>query len=282
MSVQVTGKYPSGVRQRILLGSYNLRLIFPNGAQGFIGRGSIGILRNLCYFGGVSPEFPLITVGKFCETADGAIILDGEHHNERIFNQSLSGLPLVRDALTREGFEDWRAFSKRPVRIGHGVVIGKDVTILSGAEIADGASIGAGSVVSGTIPEFSIAAGNPCRPIKTRLSQEQIEMAQALKWWDFDLSYLITNSPMLFRIEQNFEYLKKNAIYDTSNEVLVIKLESISSRNIKKILKVVGIDREGRFTPIDSEPAADNYFKQLYLPEDSDVTWVPNIFKEQP
>lgn len=56
----------------------------------------------------------------------------------------------------------------KPVRIGDDVWIGARVTILPGAEIGNGAVIGAGSVVCGKIPPMAVAAGNPARVIRMR------------------------------------------------------------------------------------------------------------------
>ena len=53
-----------------------------------------------------------------------------------------------------------------PVKIGKNVWIGSDCTILPGVTIGDGAIIGAGSVVTKSIPKNSIAVGNPAKVIK--------------------------------------------------------------------------------------------------------------------
>jgi acetyltransferase-like isoleucine patch superfamily enzyme len=52
------------------------------------------------------------------------------------------------------------------VHIGRNVWLGDAVVVLAGAVIGDGAVIGANSVVSGTIPANTIAAGTPARVLK--------------------------------------------------------------------------------------------------------------------
>ena len=54
----------------------------------------------------------------------------------------------------------------KPIAIGDNVWIGGDVTIVPGVSIGDNCVIGAGSVVTKDVPPNTLAAGNPCRPIK--------------------------------------------------------------------------------------------------------------------
>ena len=55
-----------------------------------------------------------------------------------------------------------------PIRIGDNVWIGANVVILPGVQIGSNVIVGAGSVVTKSIPDNSIAAGNPCRVLKTK------------------------------------------------------------------------------------------------------------------
>lgn len=54
-----------------------------------------------------------------------------------------------------------------PVTIGNDVWIGGGAIILPGVSIGFGAVIGAGSVVTKSVPAGVLAAGNPCRVIRT-------------------------------------------------------------------------------------------------------------------
>lgn len=53
-----------------------------------------------------------------------------------------------------------------PITIGSACWIGARATILPGATVGYGSTIGAGAVVSGNIPEYSVAVGVPARVIK--------------------------------------------------------------------------------------------------------------------
>jgi acetyltransferase-like isoleucine patch superfamily enzyme len=54
-----------------------------------------------------------------------------------------------------------------PVVVGENCFIGIGSILLPGTEIGDNAIVGAGSVVSGTVPAGTVVAGNPARPIST-------------------------------------------------------------------------------------------------------------------
>lgn len=60
--------------------------------------------------------------------------------------------------------------SRIGIKIENNVWIGANVTILDGVEIGTGCVIGAGSVVTKSLPSYSIAVGNPCRVLKSRQS----------------------------------------------------------------------------------------------------------------
>ena len=73
-----------------------------------------------------------------------------------------------------------------PITIGNNVWIGGSTVVCPGATIGDNTVIGAGSVVTKDIPANVVAAGNPCRVIRTITQEEcdywikQLEIAQQM------------------------------------------------------------------------------------------------------
>jgi maltose O-acetyltransferase len=63
------------------------------------------------------------------------------------------------DALQRTSGPEFA----KPIRIGHKVWLGANVTVLPGVQIGDNVTVGAGSVVSRSLPDNCVAFGNPCR-----------------------------------------------------------------------------------------------------------------------
>lgn len=73
---------------------------------------------------------------------------------------------LVEGWAGNEGIPYFRTFAL-PVKIEDNVWIGGGVIILPGVTIGKNSVIGAGSVVTKSIPENCVAFGNPCRPVRS-------------------------------------------------------------------------------------------------------------------
>lgn len=71
-----------------------------------------------------------------------------------------------------------------PIVIGNNVFIGFDTKILPGVNIGDNVIIGAGSVVNKDIPSNTVAAGVPCKVIKTLEEYEKYAIENSLKYGD--------------------------------------------------------------------------------------------------
>jgi acetyltransferase-like isoleucine patch superfamily enzyme len=87
-----------------------------------------------------------VSIGKNCQIAWGVTISDHDFH--RTFTNG------VKNTETA------------PVKIGDGVWIGMNATILKGVEIGDSAIVAAGSLVTQNVPARSMVAGVPARVIK--------------------------------------------------------------------------------------------------------------------
>ncbi|CED84207.1 maltose o-acetyltransferase [Phaffia rhodozyma] len=68
----------------------------------------------------------------------------------------------------------------KPITIGSDCWIGGSAVICPGVTIGNGSTIGAGSVVTKSIPERSVAVGNPAKVIKTLdyLSDQELEIGK--------------------------------------------------------------------------------------------------------
>jgi acetyltransferase-like isoleucine patch superfamily enzyme len=93
-----------------------------------------------------------ISIGNNCYLADNIIIRDNDGHptdpQKRYENRAVN----ISDI--------------KPVRIGNHVWIGSGSIILNGVEVCDCAIIGAGSVVTKTVPPLTVVGGNPAKVIK--------------------------------------------------------------------------------------------------------------------
>lgn len=69
-----------------------------------------------------------------------------------------------------------------PITIGNNVWIGGNVVVLPGVTIGSNSVIGAGSVVSRDVPEWVVAAGNPCRVIRTITEEDRAYYYKTLRF----------------------------------------------------------------------------------------------------
>ena len=68
------------------------------------------------------------------------------------------------------------------ISVGDRVFIGTRTIVLPGVSIGSDVVIGAGSVVTRDVPDGTVAAGNPCRPIRAIEEYEQRALERATYW----------------------------------------------------------------------------------------------------
>ncbi|MFI0462936.1 CatB-related O-acetyltransferase [Saccharopolyspora sp. 5N102] len=77
--------------------------------------------------------------------------------------------------------------------VGNDVWIGRDATIMPGVRIGDGAIIATGAVVTGDIPAYGIAGGNPAQVIRRRFYDDDVELLQRIAWWNWPVQTITTH-----------------------------------------------------------------------------------------
>jgi acetyltransferase-like isoleucine patch superfamily enzyme len=88
-----------------------------------------------------------ITLGDECVISEGVNLLTHDYSADR----------------TQATEAGWELYSEEPIVIGANVFLGMNSLLLPGVTIGDDSIIGAGSVVTKTVPHGEVWAGNPAR-----------------------------------------------------------------------------------------------------------------------
>ena len=83
-------------------------------------------------------------------------------------------LPEERNVRQRPDGSFYNLEYAKPITIEDNCWLASNVTVCGGVTIGKGCVIGAGSVVTRSIPAHSLAAGNPCRVIRTLTEEDRM------------------------------------------------------------------------------------------------------------
>ncbi|MEG1886653.1 MAG: acyltransferase [Oscillospiraceae bacterium] len=106
----------------------------------------------------------LLKIGEYCKITSGVIILT--HDYSRSVLRRTHGQILGEAGKTV---------------IGNNVFIGMNAIILMGSQIGDNVIVGAGSVISGVVPDNVVVAGNPAKIIRTIEEHYEIRRKKTLE-----------------------------------------------------------------------------------------------------
>ncbi len=127
-----------------------------------------------------------IEIGNFCNITEHAIIQAGGFVKLGDFvglgprttilaaSDDYEGNGLIGHAILNK----YRNTVFKDVIIQKHAHIGMCVTIMPGVTIGEGCSIGAGSLVTKSMPEWSICYGSPCKPVRYKPREKQLAMEQ--------------------------------------------------------------------------------------------------------
>lgn len=119
-----------------------------------------------------------ITIGKYCQIADGVKFLAASNH----FMGGFTTYPFpIFDPETMLEYQP----DDGDTYIGNDVWLGNGAIIMPGAKIGDGVIVGAGSVVRGIIDDYCVVLGNPAKTVRQRFNNDTITRLKALAWWDW-------------------------------------------------------------------------------------------------
>lgn len=129
-------------------------------------------------------------IGKFSSIAHGSFIGLWEH------NMWVTTHSFYLYEGSGEFVKGYASYEKDAIRtsIGNDVWVGGNAMIRKGVKIADGAIVGAGSVVTKDVPPYAIVIGNPAKLYKYRFSPEDIDFLMETQWWNYsreDIQYLV-------------------------------------------------------------------------------------------
>jgi phosphonate metabolism protein (transferase hexapeptide repeat family) len=136
-------------------------------------------------------------VGKFANVASHVRINPTNHPMWRatLHHFTYRSLSHFMADSDDDEISEWR--NQHRVIIGPDVWIGHAAILMPGVCVGTGAIIGAGSVVTKDVPDYTIVAGNPARFIRRRVD-ETVEIAlKRIAWWDWDREQLIAALPDL-------------------------------------------------------------------------------------
>lgn len=123
-------------------------------------------------------------LGKFCAIAPFVRINPGNHPYWRpaMSNFTYRSKNYGFGDNDQEFFE-WRKSFK--TKIGHDVWIGQGALILPGVNLGVGSIVGGGAVVTKSVEDYSIVAGNPAKVIRRRFSKNVVDSLLRIEWWNW-------------------------------------------------------------------------------------------------
>lgn len=149
------------------------------------------------------------TVGKYTNISSFVKIGIRDHIYK---NFCISDTPYTKEHIINKGPLELDGYW---VKIGNDVWIGTNVVIVRGVEIGDGAVVAASSVVTKSVPPYTVVGGNPARFIKYRFDKITRNKLLEIKWWEWTHDEIIKRKNELCSIVDfdmelyRMDYIKK-------------------------------------------------------------------------
>lgn len=167
-------------------------------------------------FIGINCNLPNVSIGAYCSFAHNIEVIYAAHPTSIFVSTHPAFYSLLKQSgftyVSKQLFKECLFFDEKKniyVKIGNDVWIGANVIILAGVEIADGAIIAAGSVVTKNVKPYDIVGGIPAKVIRSRFNNNQIEILNQIKWWNYSPQWIKNHSHLFADIELFADYIQK-------------------------------------------------------------------------
>lgn len=141
-----------------------------------------------------------VEIGKYTSIASGITLITSNINHPTNFLSTYNfysneRLASIKKTLPLKSYatEITKLKKKTGIKIGSDVWIGRDVTVLNGVSIGDGAVVAAKSWVNRNIEPFAIYGGTPVKFIRYRFEPKIIKKIMKLKWWDWEYEKIVKN-----------------------------------------------------------------------------------------
>lgn len=126
-----------------------------------------------------------LIIGRYCQIAAGVTFVTASA-NHAMDGVSTYPFPIFDCDKSQPYLPD-----TRDTVIGHDVWLGYGAMVCPGAHIGNGVIVGAGAVVRGHIPDFSVVTGNPAQVARARFDAATMAALQRLAWWHWPVAAVI-------------------------------------------------------------------------------------------
>jgi acetyltransferase-like isoleucine patch superfamily enzyme len=143
--------------------------------------GDESVIDDLCFIYAVGRG---IKIGRFCHICVQSVVQAGGRVEMMDFSALAPGCILMAatDDYQGNGFiglkvlDKYRVTRCLDVTLEKHAHVGMGSRILPGVTIGEGCSVGAGSLVTKSLPPWTICYGSPCKPVKDKPKEYQLEM----------------------------------------------------------------------------------------------------------
>ena len=121
------------------------------------------------------------TIGRYCSIGPNVLTGPGKHPLDKVSTSPIFYSTKKQVGVTAAEKDTFKEAST--IEIGNDVWIGANSIILDGVKIGTGCVIAANSVVTRSIPEYTIAGGSPSKLIRERFTAEMLIKIKESNWW---------------------------------------------------------------------------------------------------